>query len=143
MNPFRWISQLVLARKPTRDEIARARRGILSEVGSSISALHQMPSNRKNVQTIKQLEKIRQELRGDHVQVIQLKRKVANQPVLGRKDPVHEAAMRTSHQINIAQIEDRINQTAWKARQLINQKVRMHVLRTRKRGKARRGSGAA
>lgn len=143
MNPFRWISQLVLPRKPTREEIVRARRGILSEVDASISALHKMPSNRKNVQTIKQLEKIRRELRGDHIQVIQLKRKVDNRPVLGKKDPVHEAAMRTSHQINIAQTEDRINRAAWKARQLINQKVRMHALRTRKRGRTRRDSGAA
>lgn len=143
MNPFRWISQLVLPRKPTREEIARARRGILSEMDTSIRALHQMPPSSKNKKTIKDLEKLRGELRKDFVEVIQLKRRVKNEPALGIKSPVHMAAMRTSHQLNISQAEVRINRAAWKARKLIDQKVRMHALRTRKRGRARRGSGAA
>lgn len=142
MNPIRWLNQLFLPKKPTRDEIARARRGILSEVDASIRALQLKPSP-QNQKTILRLDKLRGELRRDFVEVIRLKRSVANQPALGRKEPVHEAAMRTSHQLAMAQAEARINQAAWKARQLINTKVRLHALRARKRGRSRNSSGVA
>ncbi len=142
MNPFRWLSQVILPQKPTREEIARARRGILSEVDASIRALQLKPTT-KNQQTSKQLEKLQRELRKDFVEIIRLQRSIANRPILGKKGPIHDAAMRASHQLTIAQTEARINKAAWKARQLINTRVRMHALRARQRGRARRGSGAA
>ncbi|MBM3282186.1 MAG: hypothetical protein FJY86_02495 [Candidatus Diapherotrites archaeon] len=111
MNPFRWLNQFFLPKKPTREELLRARRGILSELDTSIIALHKMPASKEHAKTIKQLEQFRKQLRGDFRQAIDLKRRAGNQPVLGR-NPIREAVLRTSHQINLAHAEERINDYA-------------------------------